>query len=230
MVYHDLRSPLANIISSLDMLRGMIDAEENQAVESIMTIAMNSTTRIERLVNSLLDINRLESGQKIVDQQSVDLDTLITEAMNEVLPIAANRQQEFKTKIPKDLPPVWVDEDMILRVLINLFENASKFAPSESAISVTVKVKKNWVQVEIHDKGAGIPAAYHERIFDKFTQLRVKGKPGGLGVGLAFCRITVEGHGGRIWVKSDTGKGSTFYFTLPAATAEQQAKTKADKA
>lgn len=229
MVYHDLRSPLANIISSLDMLGGMINTEENEAVQSLMNIALNSTTRIERLVNSLLDINRLESGQKIVNQQAVDLEGLIARAIADVRPIAANRDQQIKTRIPTDTPPVWVDEDMILRVLINLLENASKFAPSKSAIRVTVKTRKDWVQVEVHDAGPGIPTAYHERIFDKFTQLRMKGKPGGLGVGLAFCRITVEGHSGRIWVKSEAGQGSTFTFTLPAATAEQSAKKKAGR-
>ena len=159
-----------------------------------------------------------------MDQRSIDLGTLIAKAIDEVLPIATNREQQINTRIPKDLPPVLVDEDMILRVLINLLENASKFAPSQGTITVTVNSKKDWVQVQVHDKGSGIPAAYHERIFDKFTQLRLKDKPGGLGVGLAFCRIAVEGHGGRIWVKSDTGKGATFYFTLPAATAEQQAQ------
>ncbi len=229
MVYHDLRSPLANIISSLDMLSGMINAQDNEAVQSVLDIAQNSTTRVERLVNSLLDINRLESGQKIVNQRSVGLGALVTKAIAEIQPLATNRSQTIKPKISKALPPVWVDEDMIFRVLINLLENASKFAPSQGKITVTARPKKGWVQVEVEDEGPGIPAVYHERIFDKFTQLRGMDKPGGLGIGLAFCRIIIEGHGGRIWVKSESEKGSTFLFTLPVATAKQQAKNKANQ-
>jgi NtrC-family two-component system sensor histidine kinase KinB len=226
MVYHDLRSPLANIISSLDMLSGMIDAKENEAVQSILTIALNSTTRVERLVNSLLDINRLESGQKIINQRSIALSTLLSKAINEVQPLASNREQHIKTRIPEDLSPVWVDDDMLLRVLINLLENASKFAPAQGKIQVTARSKKDWIQVEVHDNGPGIPAIYHKRIFDKFAQLHRKDKPGGLGIGLAFCKIIVEGHGGNIWVKSEVGKGTTFYFTLPVATVKQRAKRK----
>jgi two-component system, NtrC family, sensor histidine kinase KinB len=227
MVYHDLRSPLANIISSLDMLGGMINAEENEAVQSILTIASNSTTRVERLVNSLLDINRLESGQKIINQRSIALSTLLSKAIDEVKPLANNRDQQIKTRIPEDLSPVWVDEDMVLRVLINLLENASKFAPAQGKIKVTARSKKEWIQVEVYDDGPGIPAVYHKRIFDKFAQLRGKDKPGGLGIGLAFCKIIVEGHGGNIWVKSEAGKGITFFFTLPIATAKQRTKRKA---
>jgi signal transduction histidine kinase len=195
-------------------------------VQSILTIALNSTTRVERLVNSLLDINRLESGQKIVNQRSIALSTLLSKAINEVQPLTSNREQHIKTRIPEDLPPVWVDDDMILRVLINLLENASKFAPAQGKIQVTARSKKDWIQVEVHDNGPGIPAIYHKRIFDKFAQLHRKDKPGGLGIGLAFCKIIVEGHGGNIWVKSEVGKGTTFYFTLPVATLKQRAKRK----
>ena len=118
------------------------------------------------------------------------------------------------------MPPVWVDEDMILRVLINLGENAAKFTPVEGTITITTQAEAEWIKVSVKDTGSGIPAKDRERIFDKFTRLRGQGKPGGLGIGLAFCRLAVEGHGGRIWVESVDKKGTSFIFTLPIATQE----------
>ena len=222
MVYHDLRSPLSNIISSLDILSGLVNAKDNETIQSILEIAANSTTRIERLVNSLLDINRLESGQKIVSQNIVYMHEITAEAVKEVQAIAESRRQEARSQTPGDLPPVWVDKDMILRVLLNLLENATKFTPAGSKISVDASQQDGWITISIEDNGPGIPVLQRERIFDKFTRLRGAHKPGGLGIGLAFCKMAVEGHGGKIWVESQNNVGTTFFFTLPVATKEQQ--------
>ncbi|MGB7873021.1 MAG: ATP-binding protein, partial [Anaerolineales bacterium] len=226
MIFHDLRSPLSNIISSLDILRGLVNAKDNETIQSILGIAANSTTRIERLVNSLLDINRLESGQKIVNQDVVSLYEISNEAVTEVQAIAESRRQEVSSQIPEDLPPIWVDKDMILRVLLNLLENATKFTPSGGKIKTAASQQDGWVIISIEDNGPGIPVLERERIFDKFTRLRGTHKPGGLGIGLAFCKITVEGHGGEIWVESQNNVGTTFFFTLPVATKEQQEAAK----
>jgi len=228
MVYHDLRSPLANIISSLDILSDLVDADDNEMIQSIMSVATNSTTRIERLVNSLLDINRLESGQKIVNQNVVHLEELIAQAVEEVQPLAESRRQEVAFLDLNNLPSVWVDKDMILRVLVNLLENAAKFTPAGSKIFVDVSKEAGWITVSIEDNGPGIPVLDRERIFDKFTRLRGTHKPGGLGIGLAFCKIAVEGHGGKIWVESQNNVGTTFFFTLPVATRQQQTKPQGD--
>jgi len=228
MVYHDLRSPLANIISSLDILSGMIDAKNNDPVQSILTIASNSTARIERLVSSLLDINRLESGQPIVSQRSVDVAKLIVEAIKAVQPALDSRSQKVKTNLSASQPSVWVDADMILRVMINLLENAAKFSPVSGDIIVSTNKEDGWVKVSVKDNGPGIPVLDRERIFGKFTRLRGKDKTAGLGIGLAFCRLAVEGHGGKIWVESENNVGSTFFFTLPIAAPEYQASEKAD--
>jgi len=221
MIFHDLRSPLSNIISSLDILRGMVNVDENETVQSILGIAANSTTRIERLVNSLLDINRLESGQEIVNQMIVYVREITDEAVKEVKPMAESRKQEIIAQIPDDLPPVWVDKDMILRVVLNLVENATKFTPASGKIWVNASQEDGWITISIEDNGPGIPVLERERIFDKFTRLRGANKPGGLGIGLAFCKMAVEGHGGKIWVESQNNVGTTFFFTLPAATREQ---------
>ncbi len=225
MIYHDLRSPLANIVSSLDVLYSMVPEDDKDTVLSILKIAENSTDRIQRLVSSLLDVSRLESGQPVADQKAVDTLDLIKSAVEDVAPVAGGRRQTLTTNLPKQLAPIWVDEDMARRVLINLMENASKFSPAGGTIEIGARPANEWIHMWIQDNGPGIPAAELDRIFDKFTRLRGTSKPGGLGIGLAFCRLAVQGHGGRIWVESEQGNGSTFHFTFPVATVEQLAGT-----
>ncbi|MBP6177081.1 MAG: GAF domain-containing protein [Anaerolineales bacterium] len=216
MIYHDLRSPLGNIVSSLDMLGGMV--HEDETIHSMLSIATNSTARIQRLVNSLLDINRLESGKEIVDQQAVDPLALLREAIRDVEPGLNARQQNISNRSTTVLPLIWVDVDMTHRILINLIENAIKFTPVKGQLEVGAQTSDGlFVKFWVRDNGPGIPVADRERIFDKFTRLRGKERPGGLGVGLAFCRLAVLGHGGEIWVDSELNKGTTFWFTLPVA-------------
>jgi len=228
MVYHDLRSPLANIISGLDILSGLDNAKENETAQSILTIASNSTKRIERLVSSLLDINRLESGQEIVDQTVIQLDELVNEAIAVIQPTVDSRSQVIATQVSNKLPPIWIDKDMILRVILNLLENATKFTPESGKIKVGASGQDDWVTVSIADAGPGIPALESERIFNIFTRLHGAKKTRGMGIGLAFCKLAVNGHGGKIWVESKNDAGATFFFTLPIATKEQLASTKGE--
>jgi PAS domain S-box-containing protein len=215
MIYHDLRSPLANVVSSLDVMDTMLPEEEGASLRSLLGIAMRSTERILRLTNSLLDINRLEAGQPVVNLQPIDPSLLAREAVETVLPIAGNKKQELEVEVPPGLPRVLIDADMIRRVLTNLLENAVKFTPPEGKISVGARIQESWIQMWVQDDGAGIPEAERERIFDKYTRLHAKEGPRGIGLGLAYCRLAVEGHGGRIWVEGESGAGARFCFTLP---------------
>lgn len=221
MIYHDLRSPLANIVSSLDVLFSMVPENDKETVQSILKIAENSTDRIQRLVSSLLDVNRLESGQPVADQKVVDTMALIRRAVLDVEPVAKGRRQTVSANLSQQLPPIWVDQDMARRVLINLMENAVKFTPTAGHIEAGAAHEEQWVHLWVKDNGPGIPSAEQERIFDKFTRLRGSSKSSGLGIGLAFVRLAVLGHGGRIWVESEPGKGSMFHFTFPVATEKQ---------
>ena len=215
MIYHDLRSPLANIISSLDMLSTTFPPEDSEMAQSVLVIARRSTDRIQRLISSLLDVNRLESGQLIGERQSVSLSVIVEDAFDAIQPIAENRRQSLVSSLPARLPNVHVDTDMIRRVAINLLENASKYTPQGGKVELGAKLDGDWIQVWIQDNGPGIPIADQERIFDKFTRLKGKDAPSGFGFGLAFCRLAVQGHGGRIWVESSSDQGSRFAFTLP---------------
>ncbi len=216
MIYHDLRSPLGNIVSSLEMMSTLIP--EDDTLKAMLNIARNSTARIQRLVNSLLDINRLEAGQKIVEQSAVDPLALIRESIRDVEPAAAGRHQKIENKANTILPYIWVDVDMAHRVFINLLENAIKFTPVGGTIEIGAAIADSEsVKFWVRDNGPGIPLADQERIFQKFTRLKSQSSKGGLGVGLAFCRLAVVGHGGKIWLESEPGKGATFWLTLPVA-------------
>ena len=220
MIYHDLRSPLANIVSSMEILKSMFPPEEAEAAASVMAIAQHSIDRIQRLINSLLDINRLEAGQPLGEMQPASVPELIADAIKAVQSVTENRQQVLKEAVAPNLPPVLVDADMIRRVLINLLENASKYTPTESEIIAGAEQDGEWVRFWVQDYGLGIPIEEQGRIFDKYTRVKRQGSPRGFGVGLAFCRLAVEAHNGDIWVESEVGKGSKFILTLPVADEE----------
>jgi NtrC-family two-component system sensor histidine kinase KinB len=217
MIYHDLRSPLANVVSSLDVLASLSRPEEDPAFKSLLEIAMRSTERIQRLTNSLLDLNRLEAGQPVGDLKPTDPLMLVREAVEAVVPIARNKEQSVDLALPEQAPLVIADGDMIRRVLSNLLENAVKFAPAGGTISVGAREEGDAVLMWVKDDGPGIPGSEQERIFEKYTRLQAKGGPKGIGLGLAYCRLAVEAHQGRIWVESEPGEGSSFCFTLPKA-------------
>ncbi len=219
MIYHDLRSPLANVVSSLDVLQSMLPLDQDPSLRSLLNIAIRSAERISRLTNSLLDIRRLETGQPIVNQQLASPTELIQDALEAVRMIAEGKNQQLISEIQPNLPDLWVDADMIRRVLINLVENAVKYTPSGSEIHVGARQsgEGRLVELWVRDNGPGIPVIDRERIFDKYARLQSKDGPKGFGLGLAFCRLAVEKHGGRIWVDSEGSRGSTFHFLLPVA-------------
>jgi len=137
------------------------------------------------------------------------------------LSLAEKEQKKFSLNMPDDLPGITVDEDLIERVLDNLIYNAFKYTETDGHIEVNVRIQDRSLLIEIRDDGQGIPDEYHERIFDKFVQVTsANGEPlrKGTGLGLAFCRLAIEAHGGKIWVDSEPEQGSVFSFTLPLST------------
>lgn len=222
MIYHDLRSPLSNIISSLDMLSQILGEEDQNSAQSLLTIVSNSTSRIQRLLNSLLDVNRLEAGQAIISQQAIDPISLVEEAISETRPTAVNRQLDIQYSLADNPPPVWADAEMLRRVLVNLLDNAIKFSPPGGKIHVGGQQDGRWIRLWVKDSGPGISAADQERVFDKYMRMESPDgkKAAGLGIGLAFCRLAIERHGGRIWVESQPNQGASFFFTVPISEGQ----------
>jgi two-component system, NtrC family, sensor histidine kinase KinB len=220
MIYHDLRSPLANVISSLDILETMLP-DEDPNLPSLVGIAQRSTDRIQRLTNSLLDISRLEAGQPIGNRQPTDMLLVVRDACEMIRPVIENKQQHVNLILPAKLDKPLVDSDMIRRVVMNLLENASKYSPPGSMIQAGAKEDANQVKIWVQDDGPGIPATERTRIFEKFTRLSYREQSTkGSGLGLAYCKLAVEAHGGRIWVESEQGSGACFIFTLPTSRAD----------
>ena len=222
MIYHDLRSPLANVLSSLNMLESLVEFNQNDGSETLFRIATSSAERVQRLVASLLDINRLEAGQPIVTQEGVSPALLVRDAVEAVLPGATSREQQIRSALAEGLPNIWVDGDMIRRVLINLLENASKFTPVGGKLELGAKTDGDWLLFWVADNGVGIALEDRQRIFEKFTRVNGEEKISGLGVGLAFCRLAVDGHGGRIWVDEKHEKGTRFNLTVPISKEEEE--------
>ncbi len=219
MIYHDLRSPLSNIVSSLDILTATLTEHENDTVRAILEIARHSIERIQRLVSSLLDINRLEAGQPLVNRRSFPLKSIFEDGIQSIRPGMEGRKQTIEIRFDTALPDIDMDVDMIRRVVINLMDNAVKYTPSKGKIEAGARREGGFAKVWVKDSGLGIPQIDRERIFEKFARLQSENSPSGLGLGLAFCRLAVENHGGRIWVESEPGQGATFIFTLPIHTS-----------
>ncbi len=224
MIYHDLRSPLANVVSSLDVMETLLGEDTDETFRSLLNIAMRSTERIQRLTNSLLDIRRLESDQPIGNRSGVQPAQMISEAIEIVSITAENKDQTVSTQVAESLPDVWVDMDMIRRVMINLLENAVKYTPAESSVTIGAEQQEAEILVWVQDDGPGIPPEDQERIFDKFIRLHPDEGPKGLGLGLSFCRLAVEKHGGSIWLELPEDGGSCFKFTLPVMNSNADPK------
>ncbi len=212
MVYHDLRSPLANVMYSLEFFRAVLP-EDDPTNAQLVDIAVRSIERIQRLTSSLLDLRRLESGKQIQNKVPTQVSTILEGALKAVRPVIENRKQKLEIQTNPDLPAIPVDPDMLQRVLINLLENAAKYTPSNARILVMVEQHPGHLLFAVKDEGAGIPEDKIDLVFDKFQRLQTSGV--GVGLGLAFCRLAVESHGGKIWVESELGKGASFKFTLP---------------
>ncbi|NWF70092.1 MAG: GAF domain-containing protein [Chloroflexi bacterium] len=231
MVYHDLRGPLQAIKGSLQKLSQFLLNYEAPTVPTLLQIGLRSTKQLQRMVDSLLDIQRMEEGKAVLNKKQTLLRDLLAEAVQLVLPLATDAEQNIKFEPPKELVFVEVDGDMLIRVITNLIENAIKYTPSGGTIRVSATLMDGRAQVSVKDSGPGIPTHMQGRVFDKFSRVKYKDVPKGVGLGLAFCRLAVEAHGGRIWVESEPGNGADFLFTLPVLqnpAPEDSLVTKAD--
>ncbi|MGL4499013.1 MAG: PAS domain-containing sensor histidine kinase, partial [Planktothrix sp.] len=228
VVSHELRTPLTSIHGGLNLLStGLIDPKSERGVH-VMKIAAESAERLVRLVNDILELERLESGKICLNKQVVNSADLLLRS-TEQMQVMANRigiNLEFTSHSLE----FYADPDRILQVLTNLLSNAIKFSESGDNIKLSVQMEspenlaeKPKILFKIQDQGRGIPPDKIEKIFERFHQVDASDsrKKGGTGLGLAICRSIVEQHGGQIWVQSKVDQGSCFYFTLPMAISTE---------
>jgi signal transduction histidine kinase len=191
----------------------------DETATSIIEMIKRASQRMKRLVDDLLDIARFEGEKLELQQTLLELGPMLTDALAEQQRTADKRGVALDCHVPPSLPLVLGDRDVLQRVIINLLDNALKFTPRGGQVWLEAREEDEQVKIEVLDTGPGIPLNERERIFEKFTQ--VQGREGtvrGSGLGLTFCRMAVETHGGRIWVEDGPGgKGSLFVLTLPLA-------------
>ena len=216
MIYHDLRGPLASIRGSIHKLAQVLANHENPAVLTFLQIGIRSTRQLRRMIDGLLDVQRLEEGNTILNRNPIELRVLLADAVQLVQPLAIEVQQRLRFSWEDNLPMLDIDSDMILRVITNLLENAIKHTPEGGTIILGARrMSTDKVAISVKDSGQGIAKDLQGLIFDKFSRVKHKDAPKGVGLGLAFCRLAVDAHGGEIWVESELGHGSEFTFTLP---------------
>jgi putative nucleotidyltransferase with HDIG domain len=212
-VSHELRSPLTYLVGYSELLASQEDLSPSaqQAAKEIYSEA----THMARLVEDLLDISRFESGRLELRLTEVDLAEIVKRSI--ATAALKTSQHQLETVLHPDLPPVKADPDRIRQVLDNLLTNAINYSPEGGKITVRAVPLGNEVRVSVSDQGIGIPKDKQEMLFQKFYRVDspLKSKVKGTGLGLSICKHIIEAHGGNIWVESEEGKGSTFYFTLP---------------
>ena len=216
-VSHELKTPLSSINLSLKVLqKDNLPPEERQ---DITVGIQRETQRLQRLVSELLDVSRLDSGQGIqLNFALTQLADVVQFAEATVQAQLANKQLTLQTALPPDLPPARADVEKTTWVLINLLANAIRYSPAGESIGVRAARAGKFVQVTVQDRGPGIAAEHHDKIFQRFAQLPDKaGYTGGSGLGLSIAREFITTQGGRLWVESELGSGSAFHFTLPVA-------------
>ena len=216
-VSHELRTPLTAIKGAVDLILREVAGPLTEKQTRYLSRLRSNAQDLAGLINDLLDLSKIESGKIEVKSSRVSLGGLVHEVVETLRPVAAEKDVTLEAVIAEPSILVWADRDKINQVLMNLIGNAIKFTPPQGRVTVSAERDgKENVQVSVSDTGAGIAAEEAEKIFDKFYQIKENGgpKPKGTGLGLAICKALVELHGGRIWVKSEIDRGSTFSFAL----------------
>lgn len=218
MIVHDLNSPLTVISGLLQMLESDLKDRMTESQRKHMKIVFSSLFDLGSMIADLLDVNKMEEGRMKLHYQSFFLSELAKEVVDRMMCAAAFERKVLTLEGGEDLPPVFADKELIRRVIANLIGNALKFTQAEASVIVRVfhNAREHGFYVQVKDTGAGIPQEYLKKLFDKFFQVESANVRIGRGLGLTFCKMAVEAHGGRIWAESEgEDKGSTFTFTIP---------------
>lgn len=214
-VSHELRTPLASIKGFIEtLIEPDVKWSKSKQLE-FLTEADQQTDILTHLVQELLDMSRLDSGKYHIEKRDCTIDELLKDARSRLT--ASLKNHVLKTEIADGLPVFKADKNRLVQVLVNLIENASKFSKEGSEILFKAKVEEDKLVMSVADQGIGMDAETLRKVFDRFFQAGqvVAGKTRGTGLGLAICKAIIEAHGGKIWVESQPGQGSTFFYTIP---------------
>ncbi len=215
-VSHELRTPLAAIKEGISIVLDGSSGNVNKQQKEFLDIAKRNVDRLNRLINDILDFEKLESGKMVFNMQENDINDAVNEVRRTMQSVIEKKGLDFKAELDKKLPKVKFDKDRIIQVLTNLVNNAVKFT-EKGNIKIVTEQGNNIIKVSVKDTGIGIKEEDLSRLFEKYEQLNtgVTRKTGGTGLGLSICKDIMEKHGGKIWVESKFGEGSAFCFVLP---------------
>ena len=216
-VSHQLKTPLTSIRMAIHLLLEEQVGSLNPKQTELLVAAREDSDRLHGILNSLMDISRMESGKGLLEFQAVSPGPMILEALEPFWVAARDRGVTLNVELPPDLPEVWADQVRINHVIGNLISNALKYTPPGGKIKITAKTDEDRLEFSVADSGLGIPSPHLPRIFEPFFRVPDPGKEAGAGLGLAIVKEIVEVHGGSVRVESREGKGSTFTFTLRRA-------------
>jgi two-component system, NtrC family, sensor histidine kinase GlrK len=214
---HELRTPLTSIKEGTGLLLEGVGGATTEKQRKLLTILAEESNRLIGLVNSLLDLSKMEAGMMNYSFEKASLTPLIKKAIGEITPLVEAKGIQLETEVTEGLPTVKVDRDRILQALRNLIGNAVKFTPNAGRVRVTARPVTGKVEVSVRDTGPGIPSESLKTIFDKFHQGNSAGpfSANGTGLGLAIAKHIIVSHGGEIWAENDPDQGSMFIFVLP---------------
>jgi signal transduction histidine kinase len=218
-VSHELKTPISALRAHLENLLDGVERPDPETLQVMLT----QSERLGRLVEQLLDLSRLESGDVPLSPEEVALGSLVHEVVSEIEIARSGADVRLTEEVPDDLPRVFVDRERVHQVLFNLLDNAVRFTPPGGAVTVSAHRHNGSVDVHVADTGPGIAAEHLPRVFERFYRVDTarSREDGGTGIGLAIARSVVEAHGGRIRAESEVGKGSVFTFELPVAPAAE---------
>lgn len=222
MITHDLRSPLSSVRIFLDMLiEGYFDSSPDGVKKKARAVETN-VGRLLDLINNLLELERMEAGKVQLMKSAFNISDLFSQSIDSVQLLAEQKQITLKTDCSEMI--LFGDDEKLVRVVINLLSNAIKFSPQSSCITLSAVARPETVEVRVCDQGRGIPASQRAKIFNRFEQVELADsrKSNGTGLGLAICEAIVSAHGGEIGVDSEEGKGSTFWFRIPALSVDSE--------
>ena len=217
---HDLRSPLMTMLTSLELIQYMSQAGHNTLSAKqtrYVNGAIEGTQRLSKLVTGILDISKLESGEMPIELGAIDLTTLVSVVVSDHISLAESKHIALESHLSTTFPMILADYSLMRRVLQNLVDNALKFTPFGGRVVISAENHPAGIMLKVADSGTGIPSELRPRLFQRFSAGNQPGR--GSGLGLAFCKLVVEAHGGQISVQSVTGEGSTFCIELPLTRA-----------
>jgi signal transduction histidine kinase len=210
---HELKTPLTSLVATSQLL---LEEERGKKLAKLARYVWESASNLDNRIDELHDVIRGEIGKLKFEPKPLTLEPLLASLRDETRALAQQYGVTVNLRVPNSLPEIYADAGRVRQIVLNLLNNAFKYAADGVEVNIIVTAKSPYVTVEIQDKGPGISAEEQEHLFQPGYQTEHPGvRSGGLGIGLALCKLLTELHGGKIWVRSRPGKGASFFFTLP---------------